>query len=119
MMRIVVDFPAPWGRRKPTTCPRSPAKETWSTAVTPPNRLETPSRARKGIGGEMLTAPRRFLQAPAWGRFLQRLKEGDDRRTVGSRKRLETVARAGALAPVQLDRLFERGRPAVMQEMLG
>ena len=66
----------------------------------------------------MLTAPRRFLQAPAWGRFLQRLKEGDDRRTVGSRKRLETVARAGALAPVQLDRLLERGRPAVVEEML-
>src|SRR5439155_6896003 len=95
------------------------AKETWSTAVTPPNRLETPSRARKDIGGEMLTAPRRFLQAPARGRFLQRLKEGDERRAVGGRQGLEAVARAGALAPVQLDRLLERGRPAVMQKMLG
>src|SRR6266480_483211 len=118
-MRIVVDLPAPLGPRKPTTWPRSTAKETWSTAVTPPNRLETPSRERKGIGGEMLTAPRRFLQAPAWGRFLQRLKEGDERRAVGGRKRLETVARTGALAPVQLDGLLERGRPAVVQEMLG
>src|SRR5437016_9008504 len=67
----------------------------------------------------MLTAPRRFLQAPAWGRFLQRLKEGDERPAVGGRKRLETVARTGALPPVQLDRLLERGRPAVVQEMLG
>src|SRR5256885_14401982 len=48
-MRMVVDFPAPLGPRKPTTCPRSTANETWSTAVTPPNRLETPSTERKGI----------------------------------------------------------------------
>src|SRR5256885_10713442 len=48
-MRMVVDFPAPLGPRKPTTWPRSTANETWSTAVTPPNRLETPSTERKGI----------------------------------------------------------------------
>src|SRR6184192_1062876 len=46
---MVVDFPAPLGPRKPTTWPRSTANETWSTAVTPPNRLETPSTERKGI----------------------------------------------------------------------
>src|SRR2546430_2715493 len=107
---MVVNWPARFGPRKPTTGPRSTAKETWSTAVTPPNRLETPSRDRKGIGGEMVTTPRRFLQAPVRGRFLQRLKEGHERRAVGGRQGLESVARAGALAPMQLDRLLERGR---------
>src|SRR5207244_12437463 len=93
--------------------------EPWSTAVTPPNRYEMPSRDRKGIGGEMVITPRPFVQAPAGARFLQRLKEGDEGRTVGGRQRLEAVAGAGALAPVQLDRLLERGRPAVVEEMLG
>src|SRR5207244_219539 len=50
-MRIVVDFPAPLGPRNPTTWPRSTANETWSTAVTPSNRFETPSTERKGIRG--------------------------------------------------------------------
>src|SRR5205814_10376292 len=48
-MRMVVDFPAPLGPRNPTTWPRSTANETWSTAVTPSNRLETPSTVRRGI----------------------------------------------------------------------
>src|SRR5438874_8605572 len=48
-MRMVVDFPAPLGPRNPTTWPRSTANETWSTAVTPSNRLETPSTERRGI----------------------------------------------------------------------
>src|SRR5205823_5156720 len=69
--------------------------------------------------GEMVTTPRRFLQAPVRGRFLQRLKEGHERRAVGGRQGLESVARAGALAPMQLDRLLERGRPPVVEEMLG
>src|SRR5256885_2390340 len=50
-MRIVVDFPAPLGPRKPTTWPRSTVNETWSTAVTPSNRLETASTVRRGIRG--------------------------------------------------------------------
>src|SRR5260370_25527421 len=52
MSRIVVDLPAPFGPRNPTTSPRSTAKDTRSTAVTSSNRLETPSRERSDIGGE-------------------------------------------------------------------
>src|SRR5947199_582648 len=59
-----------------------------------------------------------FVQAPGRGRFLQRLEEGDERRTVGGRKPLEPVASACALAPMQLDRLAERGGRAVVEEML-
>src|SRR5882762_2063828 len=103
-MRMVVDLPAPFGPRKPTTCPRSTENETWSTAVTLPNRFETPSRDRKDIGGEMVTTLRPFVQAPApapvGARFLERLKESDQRRTVGGRQGLESVTRTGAFAPV-------------------
>src|SRR2546430_16567167 len=88
-MRMVVDWPAPFGPRKPTTCRRSTAKETWSTAVTPPKRFEAPSRDRKGIGGEMVITLRPFVQAPAGARFLLRLKEIDLCRKVGARQRLE------------------------------
>src|SRR6266540_454376 len=63
-MRMVVDLPAPLGPRKPTTWPRSIAKETWSTAVTPSNRLETPSTERKGIGAKMLISHPGVLQPP-------------------------------------------------------
>src|SRR6266581_8546067 len=47
IIRMVVDLPAPLGPRKPITSPRSIAKDAWSTATTPSNRLETPSRLRK------------------------------------------------------------------------
>ena len=50
IMRMVVDFPAPLGPRKPTTCPRSTAKDTSSTAGTPLKRLETRSRESSDIG---------------------------------------------------------------------
>src|SRR3954465_7305737 len=41
-MRIVVDLPAPFGPRKPTTSPRFTSKFTLSRARTPPNRLLRP-----------------------------------------------------------------------------
>src|SRR6185312_8576554 len=53
------------------------------------------------------------------GYFLQRLEKCDQRGAVRRRQCLEPVARAGPLAAVQLDRLLERGRPAVVEEMLG
>src|SRR5207245_3894415 len=46
------------------------------------------------------------------------LKESDERRAVGRWQGLEAVARAGPLPTVQRDRLLERGRPAVVEEML-
>ena len=42
IMRIVVDLPAPFGPRKPTTSPRLMVNDASSTATTPSNRLETP-----------------------------------------------------------------------------
>src|SRR5207302_7671291 len=48
---MVVDLPAPFGPRNPTTWPRSTANDTWSTAVTPSKRLDTPSNERKDMGG--------------------------------------------------------------------
>src|SRR5205823_423473 len=47
---MVVDLPAPFGPRNPTTWPRSTANDTWSTAVTPSKRLDTPSNERNDIG---------------------------------------------------------------------
>ena len=38
-MRMVVDLPAPFGPRKPSTSPRATVKLTSSTACTGPNRL--------------------------------------------------------------------------------
>src|SRR5216117_221392 len=49
IIRMVVDLPAPFGHTKPTTSPRSIANDTPSTAITPSNRLETPSRVRNGM----------------------------------------------------------------------
>src|SRR2546428_1333368 len=49
---MVVDLPAPFGPRNPTTWPRSTANDTWSTAVTPSKRLDTRSNERKDMGGE-------------------------------------------------------------------
>ncbi len=43
-MRIVVDFPAPLGPRKPVTRPGSAVKLTWSTAVKSPYVRVTESR---------------------------------------------------------------------------
>ncbi len=42
-IRMVVDFPAPFGPRKPSTSPLLTVNETWSTAVKPPNRFVKPS----------------------------------------------------------------------------
>ena len=42
-MRIVVDLPAPFGPRKPSTSPRATPNETSSTAVKLPKRLVSPS----------------------------------------------------------------------------
>ena len=41
-MRIVVDLPAPFGPRNPSTSPRATLKVTLSTAVKLPNRLVRP-----------------------------------------------------------------------------
>src|SRR3954471_2163492 len=41
-IRIVVDLPAPFGPRKPTTSPRFTSKFTLSRARTTPNRLVSP-----------------------------------------------------------------------------
>jgi hypothetical protein len=43
MTRIVVDFPAPFGPRKPVTRPAAAVKVTSSTAVNGPYRLVTAS----------------------------------------------------------------------------
>ena len=42
-MRIVVDLPAPFGPRKPSTSPRATVNVTLSTAVKLPNRLVSPA----------------------------------------------------------------------------
>ena len=42
-MRMVVDLPAPFGPRKPSTSPRATLNDTLSTAVKPPKRLVRPS----------------------------------------------------------------------------
>src|SRR3989442_3336709 len=50
---------------------------------------------------------------------LQRLQEPEQRRALGRKQRPEAVARAGGLARVRLDRLLERGRAPVVQEVRG
>src|SRR6185312_2452849 len=57
-MRMVVDFPAPLGPRKPSTSPLATRKETLSTAVKLPNRLVRPSIS---ISADPLLADTRFL----------------------------------------------------------
>ena len=42
-MRMVVDLPAPFGPRKPSTSPRRTVNDTLSTAVKAPKRLVSPS----------------------------------------------------------------------------
>src|SRR2546425_484530 len=80
------------------------AKDTPSTAVTPSNRLETPSKERNDIAGEDgnhappgSSSPRR--------RFLEGLEKRHQCRAVGGRQSLEPVACAGGLAAVVHDRL--------------
>ena len=51
-MRIVVDLPAPFGPRKPTTSPRPTVKDTLSTAVKVPKRLVSPSISIRGASVE-------------------------------------------------------------------
>src|SRR2546430_861369 len=124
---MVVDFPAPLGPRKPTTWPRSTANEIWSTAVTPPNRLDTASTVRKGIpasdcviGGVMLITHRVLHQGPPYSKApLQRLEERHHRGPICCREPLEPVARSSAFPAVQLDRLLEAAGPSVVEERRG
>src|SRR2546421_2102191 len=126
-MRMVVDFPAPLGPRKPTTWPRSTANETWSTAVTPPNRLETPSTERKGIPASECVyrrcdanhTPGPSSRPPLPQGPLQRLEERHHRGPICCREPLEPVARSGAFPAMQLDRLLEAAGPSVVEEGLG
>src|SRR5205807_7990266 len=106
-MRMVVDFPAPLGPRKPTTWPRSTAKETWSTAVTPPNRLETPSTERKGIPASECVYRR--CDANHTPRHSSSPPYSDLRNAT-------TAARSGAGAR---DRLLDAAGPSVVEERLG
>src|SRR5512143_4146767 len=46
-IRIVVDFPEPFGPRKPKTLPRGTSNEPWSTATNVPNRRVRFSQLRK------------------------------------------------------------------------
>src|SRR6185437_12165469 len=50
IMRMVVDLPAPFGPRNPTTCPRSMSKATSSTAGMPSNRFVTFLSERRDMG---------------------------------------------------------------------
>src|SRR3954451_6787095 len=63
IIRIVVDFPAPLGPRKPTTWPRSMVKLTPSTAGTPLKRLETRSSESSDIGSRLGVLPGRDTNA--------------------------------------------------------
>src|SRR5918912_2351129 len=58
MMRIVVDFPAPFGPRKPSTSPRSTLNEMPSTARLGPKAFTRLSILI--IRGAMCARPRRF-----------------------------------------------------------
>src|SRR5881396_1753049 len=100
---MVVDLPAPFGPRNPTTCPRSTAKDTWSTAVTPAKRLDTRSKERKDMGGECVedsgedgnhaapdsSSPR--FPAAGIATCLQRFQEGDQGGAIGGREGFEPV----------------------------
>src|ERR1700693_3308911 len=46
-IRIVVDFPEPFGPRKPKTLPRGTSNETWSTATNERNFLVRFSQLRR------------------------------------------------------------------------
>src|SRR5947209_6408391 len=52
-MRIVVDFPAPFGPKKPKISPGFTRSETWSTATKSPNRLTRFSIATANSDGCM------------------------------------------------------------------
>ena len=62
-MRMVVDLPAPFGPRKPSTSPRDTLNETSSTAVKLPNRLVSPAISISTGWPSALTRrpPHRFL----------------------------------------------------------
>src|ERR1051325_727311 len=100
---MVVDFPAPVGPRNPSTGPRSTANETWSTAVTPSNRLETPSTDRRGIPTSECvyrrsdanhTGPPSSSPPAVPGVRLQGLEKRDDGVPVRDGEGLEAVADA-------------------------
>src|SRR5919109_2416959 len=127
-MRMVVDLPAPFGPRKPTTWPRSTAKETWSTAVTPSNRLETPSTDRRGIRiservyrrSDANHIDRHSSSPPEAGTpSLEGLEKRDDGVPVRDGECVEPVAHARGLAAVAFDRLLQRGGLPIMEEGLG
>src|ERR1051325_7313842 len=125
---MVVDFPAPVGPRNPSTGPRSTANETWSTAVTPSNRLETPSTDRRGIPTSECvyrrsdanhTGPPSSSPPAVPGVRLQGLEKRDDGVPVRDGEGLEAVADARGFPAVALDGLLQGGGLSVMQERLG
>ena len=62
-MRIVVDLPAPFGPRKPSTSPRPTLNETSSTAVKLPKRLVSPvdlDQRRFAVGSRHAVFPQGF-----------------------------------------------------------
>src|SRR5438093_12442989 len=94
------------------------AKDTPSTAVTPSNRLETPSKERNDIaGGDGNHAPPGSSSPRR--RFLQGLEKRHQCRAAGGRQSLAPVARAGSLPAVARDRLLQRRRPPVLQRVPG
>src|SRR5438445_13317082 len=116
---MVVDLPAPLGPRKPTTWPRSTANETWSTAVTPSNRLETASTERKGIRGSERVygrsdanhTPRHSSRPPSRRHLLQLLGRTIDHVGHGLERLAGRSDLRGALRPdFLLDRLAHAGK---------
>src|SRR5579871_353426 len=70
-MRMVVDFPAPLGPRKPKISPRRTSSVTWSTARKSPKRL-TRSRvwtALSGMGNLRVRGDPRGPGGPPYGRL--------------------------------------------------
>src|SRR6201996_874484 len=67
-MRMVEDFPAPFGPRKPNASPRKRSKSIPSTAVKPPNRFVRP-RARTSTSGTRRRIPgtRADSEQPSYG----------------------------------------------------
>src|SRR6201996_9407051 len=75
-MRMVEDFPAPLGPRKPKASPRKRSKSIPSTAVKPPNRFVRPRACTRisGTDGEYPAAgliPERFTVRPRGSRTSQ------------------------------------------------
>ena len=58
---MVVDFPAPFGPRKPVTCPASTVNDRSSTTVSGPYRLVSPRISIIVIGPRLAGRNGRFL----------------------------------------------------------